>query len=106
MLFCRQNGDPDQLDKIVTDKLSGFVLALMGEYFRLTQTRIELEVGTCNYDITVKYTRVRLFEANGFSTKMPALQCSYVDKKSCTLGARGSSLSAANNSGCDRERLG
>lgn len=36
--------DQQQLERVVTEKLSSFILSLMKEYFKLTEARIELEV--------------------------------------------------------------
>jgi len=38
--------DQQELDKIVTEKLSTFILSLMNEYFKLIEARIELESDT------------------------------------------------------------
>ena len=40
----RHGQDQQDLAKIVTEKLSNFILSLMSEYFKLTEARIELEV--------------------------------------------------------------
>lgn len=40
----RHGQDQQELYKIVTEKLSTFILSLMSEYFKLTEARIELEV--------------------------------------------------------------
>ncbi|XP_074608971.1 vacuolar protein sorting-associated protein 51 homolog isoform X2 [Acropora palmata] len=38
--------DQQQLERVVTEKLSSFILSLMKEYFKLTEARIELESDT------------------------------------------------------------
>lgn len=40
----RHGQDQQELEKIVTEKLTNFILSLMREYFKLTETRIEQEV--------------------------------------------------------------
>ncbi|XP_020607084.1 vacuolar protein sorting-associated protein 51 homolog [Orbicella faveolata] len=43
---ARHGQDQQELDKIVTEKLSTFILSLMNEYFKLIEARIELESDT------------------------------------------------------------
>lgn len=45
----RHGQDQQDLAKIVTEKLSNFILSLMSEYFKLTEARIELEVICWSY---------------------------------------------------------
>lgn len=40
----RHGQDQQELEKIVTEKLTNFILSLMREYFKLTESRIEQEV--------------------------------------------------------------
>ena len=40
----RNGEDQQELEKVVTEKLSSFIISLMKEYFKLTEARIELEV--------------------------------------------------------------
>lgn len=42
--LLRHGQDQQELEKIVTEKLTNFILSLMREYFKLTESRIEQEV--------------------------------------------------------------
>ena len=43
---CISEGEQQNLDAIAREKIVKFVLSLMGEYFKIVEDRLELEVNT------------------------------------------------------------
>lgn len=56
----RHGQDQQELEKIVTEKLTYFILSLMREYFKLTESRIEQEVCGFNrvYTFAIEATEI------------------------------------------------